>query len=91
MTGKLEGNKRCPLCGGKLKPATTTVPFLLPKTVVLVKNAPTEICSTCHEPYTTGKVTDQIVNLLMPLRNLQPEVLIVAYPDLQPAVSAVQC
>lgn len=86
MTGKLENNKRCPLCGGRLKPGTATVPFLLRHTVVLVKNVPGEICSNCNEPYASGRVTDQIVNLLSPLRTLQAEVLIVAYPELEPAL-----
>jgi YgiT-type zinc finger domain-containing protein len=87
MTGELEGNKHCPLCGGKLKPGAATVPFLLPNAIVLIKNTPAEICSSCHEPYTGGKVTDQIVSLLAPLRALQAEVLIISYPELQPVAA----
>ena len=64
MTGKREGNNRCPLCGGRLRTGQATVPFLWPNAVILVKDVPAEICSSCHEPYTTGKVTDQIVSLL---------------------------
>ena len=60
------------------------MPFLLPNAVVLIKNVPAEVCSSCHEPYTTGKVTDQIVSLLNPLRAVQAEVLILSYPEPQP-------
>ncbi len=84
MTGELEGNSRCPLCGGRLRLGQTTVPFLFPDTVVLIKDVPAEICSSCHEPYTTGKVTDRIVNLLNPLRALSAEVLILSYSEPQP-------
>lgn len=84
MTGKPENN-RCPLCGGRLKPGLATVPFLLPNATVLIKNVPAIICSSCHEPYTTGKVTDRIVGLLNSLRGLQAEVLVLSYPELKSA------
>ena len=84
MIGELERNSRCPLCGGRLQPGQTTVPFLLPDAVILIKDIPAEICSSCHEPYTTGKVTDRIISLLNPLRALQAEVLILSYSELQP-------
>jgi YgiT-type zinc finger domain-containing protein len=88
MTGELERNNRCPLCGGRLKHGMTVVPFLLPNAVVLIKNVPAEICSSCHEPYTTGKVTDRIVGLLNPLRTLRAEVLILSYSE-PPSVPAL--
>jgi YgiT-type zinc finger domain-containing protein len=87
MTGKLGKNSRCPVCGGNLKSGRTTVPFLLTGAVILVKNVPAEICTSCHEPYMTGKVTDQITNLLSPLREFQAEVLILAYPESQPVLA----
>ncbi len=85
MTGELEENNRCPLCRGRLQPGQATVPFFFPKTVVLIKDVPAEICACCHEPFTTGKVTDRIVGLLNPLRALQAEVLILSYAEPQPA------
>jgi YgiT-type zinc finger domain-containing protein len=66
-----------------MKPGRATVPFLLPDSVILVKNVPAEICSSCHEPYMTGKVTDIITDLLSTVRQLKAEVLILAYPDSQ--------
>lgn len=84
MTGEREGNSRCPLCGGRLQSGQATVPFLLPNAVILIKDVPAEVCSSCHEPYTTGKVTDRIVSLLNSVRVLQAEVLILSYSELQP-------
>jgi YgiT-type zinc finger domain-containing protein len=71
-----------------LQPGQATVPFLFPKTVVLIKDVPADICSSCHEPFTTGKVTDRIVDMLNPLRALQAEVLILSYSESLP-VSAL--
>jgi YgiT-type zinc finger domain-containing protein len=84
MAGEPERNDRCPMCGGQLRRGLATVPFFLPDTVALIKNVPAEICSNCHEPYMTGKVTDRIVNLLNPLRSLKAEVLILSYAEPQP-------
>ncbi|MBC7226399.1 MAG: type II toxin-antitoxin system MqsA family antitoxin [Thermoflexales bacterium] len=79
MTGELAGNSRCPLCGGRLQPGLATVPFLFSDAVVLIKNVPAEICSSCHEPYMTGPVTDRMIEMLKPLRHLRAEVLILSY------------
>jgi len=84
MTGELEENSHCPLCGGRLQPGQSIVPFLLPNAIILIKDVPAEICSSCHEPYTTGKVTDRIVSLLNSVRALQAEVLILSYSEPQP-------
>jgi len=72
---------RCPLCGGRLKGGLAAMPFLFPDATILVKDVPAQICSNCHEPYTTGKVTDQIVGLLNPLRALKADVLILTYSE----------
>jgi YgiT-type zinc finger domain-containing protein len=84
MIGEHERNSHCPLCGGRLERGQATVPFLLSNAVILIKDVPAEICSSCHEPYTTGEVTDRIISLLNPPRVLQAEVLILSYTELQP-------
>jgi len=86
MTGERARNSRCPLCGGRLRPGVATIPFVLPDTVVLIKDVPAEICLSCHEPYMVGKVTDRITSLLNQLRAFRAEVSIVSYSDaeLQP-------
>ena len=87
MTGELGKSNRCPLCGGRLQAGRATVPFLLSNAVILIKDVPAEICTSCREPYTTGRVTDRIVSLLNPLRILHAEVMILPYSELE-SVSA---
>jgi YgiT-type zinc finger domain-containing protein len=88
MTGELEKDSHCPLCRGRLTLGVKTVPFIFPETIVLIKDVPAEICSSCHEPYTTGEVTDRLTDLLNPLRSLRTEVSIVSYKDVQLASSS---
>jgi len=83
MTGELERNSHCPLCGGRVKPGLATIPFILADTVILVKDAPAGVCSSCHEPYMTGEVTDRITVLLNQIRSLPAEVSFVSYSQLE--------
>ena len=83
MTGKLEKISRCPLCGGSLERGVATIPFVFRDTVVVVKNVPAEVCSSCHEPYTSGKVTDRLTSLINQIRALHAEVLVISYDDAQ--------
>ena len=65
MTGKRVDSKKCPLCGGPLFSGEATIPYVLQGgTVVVVKNVPVEICGDCHEPFTTGRTTDQVMQML---------------------------
>jgi YgiT-type zinc finger domain-containing protein len=82
MTGAPEGNSRCPLCGGHLRPGMSTVPFVFPDTIVVIKDVPAEVCSSCHEPFAAGKVTDRLTELLNQLRAFRTEVSIISYPDI---------
>ena len=81
MTGKLENNQ-CPSCGGQLHTGQATVPFLLSEErVIVIKGVPAEICSDCHEPFMSGKVTDHVMALLSQLKMLGSEVSVVSSPD----------
>lgn len=87
MTGRKEGIKRCPFCGGSLRKSQATVPFVLQNTVVVVKGVPAEVCTSCHEPLMTGKVTDELTYLLRQLRAAGSEVSVISYQgQLQPAM-----
>jgi YgiT-type zinc finger domain-containing protein len=88
MIGELENNgKRCPVCGGRLVPnQKATIPFILKDTIAVIKDVPAELCASCHESYTTGEVTDNIVGLLQHLHLLQTEVSIIAYAPMLAAV-----
>lgn len=82
MTGKRVDSKKCPLCGGPLFSGEATIPYILQGgTVVVVKNVPAEICGDCHEPFTAGKTTDQVMQMLRQLQGLRSEVSVVSYSE----------
>lgn len=81
MTGKPENSGRCPLCGGRLAMGITTIPFIFPDTVVLVKQVPAQVCGSCRESFTTGQVTDQLAALVHRVKNLHAEVSIISYTE----------
>ena len=81
MTNERDGVSRCALCGGTLQKGIATIPFVFDSTVVLVKGVPAEICASCHEPYTTGKVTERLTTLLKQLRAMPTEISVVTYTD----------
>ncbi|MDA1128374.1 MAG: type II toxin-antitoxin system MqsA family antitoxin [Chloroflexi bacterium] len=85
MAGEVEERKSCPLCGGRLEPGISTVPFVFEGTVIVVKDVPAESCRSCHEPYVSGNVTDKLTRLLTRLKALQTEVSIVSYVDREAA------
>jgi len=82
MTGRPVKNNVCPSCGGRLKVGVATIPFLLDSGVILIKNVPAEICQNCHEPYTTGAVTDNLLALLNQSRQVPTEISIINYAEL---------
>jgi YgiT-type zinc finger domain-containing protein len=82
MIGKHDKNKsgRCPVCGGRLVPnQQAAIPFILDDTVAVIKDVPASVCASCHEPYTSGAVTDRLVALLQHLASLRTEVSVVSY------------
>lgn len=81
MAGVLEKTSICPLCGGRMRSGSATMPFVLGATVVVVKNVPAEICQSCHEAFMIGAVTDRITDMLSQSMHLQAEVLVLSYPE----------
>jgi YgiT-type zinc finger domain-containing protein len=82
MTGVPVNNKRCPVCGGVLEEGKATIPYVLKDdTVVVVKHVPAEICADCHETFTAGKVTDDLVIMLQQLKDLHSEVSVVSFRE----------
>ena len=87
MTGKPENTTGvCPLCGGRLSANQhATIPFVLGKVVVVVKDVPAEVCRNCGEPYLTGIVTDRLLSLLERFAHLPIEVSVTSYSELMAA------
>jgi YgiT-type zinc finger domain-containing protein len=83
MSGKLENSGRCPLCGGLLHPGKATIPYILDDgIIVVVKQAPAQVCDECGEAFTSGDATDHILIMLRQLKNLSSEVSVVSYTGL---------
>lgn len=80
MTGA-PANKTCPLCGGDLREGIATIPFLIGKSVAVVKDVPAEICADCGEPFLTGRVTDAVTALLKEIQDLKVEVSVIEYRE----------
>jgi YgiT-type zinc finger domain-containing protein len=84
MTGKPENRSGlCPLCGGRLvADQRATIPFLLGKVVVVVKDVPAEVCRNCGEPFLAGAATDHLLALLKRFAQLPVEVSVTSYSEL---------
>jgi len=80
MTGELE-NDRCYFCGGKLESKTTTLPFVVNKSVIIIKNVPAEVCSQCAEPVMSSAVARKVDALLKQVDRLHSEILVVGYAE----------
>jgi YgiT-type zinc finger domain-containing protein len=87
MIGKPENKKGlCPLCGGRLVAnQRATIPFVLGKVVVVVKDVPAEVCRNCGEPFLSGVATDRLLKLLERFVQLPVEVSVTSYSELMAA------
>jgi YgiT-type zinc finger domain-containing protein len=74
------------MCGGRLVAnQRATIPFVLGKVVVVVKDVPAEVCRNCGEPYLSGAATDRLWNLLERFAKLPVEVSVTSYSELAAA------
>jgi YgiT-type zinc finger domain-containing protein len=71
--------KPCPLCGGTLVDGLSTIPFVLGRHVVVIKDVPAEICDTCGEPFLHGNATDAVTALLTRAHAMGAEVTVLTY------------
>jgi YgiT-type zinc finger domain-containing protein len=80
MTGARGGSKSCPLCGGELREGLATIPLVMGQRVLVIRDAPAEVCLDCGEPFLTGVATDTIQGLVERLQAVNAEVSVVSYP-----------
>lgn len=64
MIGHPGAPKPCPLCGGQLLVEIATIPFVLGRSVAVIKQVPAEVCDTCGEPFLHAEAAD-VVSLLL--------------------------
>lgn len=79
MNGHENHDKPCPMCGGNLNLGVATIPFMLERHIVVVKDVPAEVCDTCGEPFMRAIATDAVFTLLRRARDMGAEVTILNY------------
>jgi YgiT-type zinc finger domain-containing protein len=87
MTGHAGAPKPCPLCGGRLSFERATIPFVLGKTVAVIKQVPAEVCDACGEPFLHAEATDVVSSLLEKALASSAEVSVMTYPADTPAAA----
>jgi YgiT-type zinc finger domain-containing protein len=85
MTGAQE-NERCYFCGGRVSPDFATIPFVVGKSVIVVKQVPAYVCSQCGEAIMDSEVAQTVDQLLKRAWQSGFEVSIITYSALEPAV-----
>jgi len=53
-------NPQCPLCGGLKEEACTTFTVDLKETLIVIRDVPATICSTCGSEWFTDEVSDEL-------------------------------
>jgi YgiT-type zinc finger domain-containing protein len=87
MTGHAGAPKPCPLCGGQLSAELATIPFVLGKTVAVIKQVPAEVCDTCGEPFLHAEATDVVSSLLDKALASSAEVSVMTYSGETPVAA----
>lgn len=80
MTGRAGVSRPCPLCGGQLSVELATIPFVLGKSVAVIKQVPAEVCDACGEPFLHAEATDVVGSLLEKALASSAEVSVMTYP-----------
>jgi len=64
-----------------------TIPFVLGKTIVVIKQVPAEVCDSCGEPFLHAEATDAVSELLDKALASNAEVSVMTYPAGTPAAA----
>jgi YgiT-type zinc finger domain-containing protein len=56
-------DSRCPLCGGRKKPGTTTYSVDLGTGVIVVRNVPATVCDQCGEEWIASDIARKLEEL----------------------------
>ena len=82
----VEENERCYFCGGKLSFDYATIPFVVQKSVIVVKEVPAYVCSQCGEAIMDSEVAQVVDQLLKQAWQSGFEVSIITYKQPELAV-----
>jgi len=76
---------RCDLCGGELRPGTTTLEIWQGEELIVIKGVAAEVCQQCGEAYISAEVSEKLDHFLAEHQRYRPERYIAV-----PQYSAVQ-
>ena len=55
-----ETTERCDLCGGELRPGTTTLEIWQGDDLVVIRDVPARLCRQCDEAYVSADVSERL-------------------------------
>lgn len=56
----MKNGSRCPICNGEKEFSTTTFTVDLGTNLIVVRNTPATVCSTCGEEWISDEVAEQL-------------------------------
>jgi YgiT-type zinc finger domain-containing protein len=64
---------RCDLCGGELRPGTTTLEIWRGGELLVIRDVPADVCQQCNESYISADVSERLDHFLSEVHQHRPE------------------
>ena len=64
---------RCDLCGGELKPGSTTLDIWYKSELIIIKDITADVCDQCGEAYITPEVSEKLDQFVTEYQCHKPE------------------
>jgi YgiT-type zinc finger domain-containing protein len=68
-----DSTDRCDLCGGELRPGTTVLEIWRGKELIVIRDAPADVCQQCGEAYISAHVSELLDRFLEEHHRHKPE------------------
>ena len=65
--------EKCDLCGGEMRPGTTTLQIWRGEELIVIKDVPAEVCEQCDEAYLSADVSERLDRFLLDCDRPRPE------------------
>lgn len=83
----IQNSRNCYFCQGGLIPDFATIPFVVEKSVIVVKEVPAYVCLQCGEAIMDSEVAQVVDQLLKRAWQSGFEVSVITYKEPEPALS----
>lgn len=77
----VQENGKCYFCGGRVTPDFATIPFVVGKSVIVVKEVPAYVCTQCGEAIMDSEVAQVVDQLLKRAWQSGFQVSIITYKE----------